>query len=295
MNILVLKDNYNSFEQFYIDELNKVSIESFPYYKSNSVFRKISSHLGLPFEYLWFESWKNNLNQYELIIVFDSIHTPFLINYINSHCNAKIIYWHWNPLHKHSDFLIYNKTKKICDHWTFNPYDAEKWNMKLNNQFFFYSKNEKHTKENKAFFVGADKGRYSQLISIASLLEKNEIMPDFHVVDKCRVDRFYQKNYIDYKNVLKCIDNEKYAVELVQENQDGLTSRALEAMFMETKLITNNLSIKKCSFYNKNNIYIIGEDGFEKFIKTSFEKIEKDKIHQYSAQGWIERFLEDLR
>ena len=100
---------------------------------------------------------------------------------------------------------------------------------------------------------------------------------------------------MDYDEVLKHLASTKVVVEIVQDNQTGLTARALEAMFFNTKLITNNREIKACSFYKKENIYIIGEDKdiLETFLSTSFENIEKKELYPYSAEGWIERFEVD--
>lgn len=59
------------------------------------------------------------------------------------------------------------------------------YGMKLNNQFFFFQYRIYLTKQNKAFFVGTDKGRYAQLVLFADLLKKYyNIEADFHIIDK---------------------------------------------------------------------------------------------------------------
>ena len=75
MRILILKDNYNSFENFYLEELKKIYPETFFYYSSNSRLRKLWTHYGLPFEHVWYGQWKAKINKFDLIIVFDSIHS----------------------------------------------------------------------------------------------------------------------------------------------------------------------------------------------------------------------------
>lgn len=85
----------------------------------------------------------------------------------------------------------------------------------------------------------------------------------------------------------------KAIVEINQSQQNGLTVRALEALFTEKKLITNNLDIINMDFYNKNNIFIIGQDSFNllrKFIDSDYEKIPKSIIDNYSASKWLARF-----
>lgn len=293
--ILILKDNYNSFEEYYLKKINEVCDACEFYYRSSSNLRKIMTHYGVIGESIYYGKWKNEIDTYDIIIVFDSLHTCNLLKYIHRRTDARLIYWHWNPIKTKKEKKIIYDTEMWCEHWTFNPADSEKYRMKLNNQFFFFQDTNIIEKENSAFFVGTNKKRYAQLMSLASILEKSNITPDFHIIDREHEGRFLEKKYMDYDEVLKHLASTKVVVEIVQDNQTGLTARALEAMFFNTKLITNNREIKACSFYKKENIYIIGEDKdiLETFLSTSFENIEKKELYPYSAEGWIERFEVD--
>ena len=137
MNILILKDNYNSFEQYYLDKLNECGVDAEFYYTSSSMLRKVFTHYALPFESLWYGGWKNNLDTYDCIIVFDSLHSANLLKYIRKRYRKRLIFWHWNPIKKDKDIAILEETNKICEHWTFNPNDAKKYGMNLNNQEIF--------------------------------------------------------------------------------------------------------------------------------------------------------------
>ena len=100
MKYLILKDNYNSFEQFYIDNMNNESANVQFYYGSSAFVRKLFTHYGLPLESLWYGEWKRHLEEYECVIIFDSIHTPNMVRYIRNHFTKQIIFWHWNPIKK---------------------------------------------------------------------------------------------------------------------------------------------------------------------------------------------------
>ena len=292
--VLILKDNYNSFEKYYLSMLNRENVDSFFYYKNSSILRKIMTHYGLWCEKIWFSKWKKGLDCYDVIIVFDSLHTSNLLKYIHSHSNVRIIYWHWNPVKTENEKNIIRETQGWCEHWTFNPDDALKYKMKLNNQFFFFQEETCSVKERKAFFVGADKGRYQQLVFIANQLKEHNIVPDFHVVDSESIGQFYQKEYMDYDEVIPALRNTKIVVEIVQTGQNGLTVRALEAMFFGAKLITNNQKIKECSFYKKENVYIIQEEeNIGEFLSTPFKSIEREKLYPYSAEGWLNNFFDN--
>ena len=295
MNVLILKDNYNSFEQYYLKKLNECGIRAEFYYTSSSILRKLFTHYALPLESFWYGKWKNNLNIYDCIIVFDSLHSAKLLEYIHKRFEGRLIFWHWNPIKKDKDKTILKKTKTICEHWTFNPEDAKNYEMNLNNQFFFYQKKNSVSKNNTAFFVGTEKGRYCQLIEISDELSKIGIAIDFHIISMDKKDnrKYIENKYMDYSNVITHIQKSKVVIEIVQDGQNGLTARALEAMFFETKLITNNKNIRNFEFYDSNNIFIIGEDDSDYlslFLKKPFQPIQKKNLYMFEAQGWIKNF-----
>lgn len=293
--VLILKDNYNSFEQYYLDELDKHVTDAEFYYTSSSVFRKTFTHYALPLESLWYGKWKKNLSSYDCIIVFDSLHSARLLKYIRKNYNNRLIFWHWNPVKNDKDITIWKESREICEHWTFNPSDAKKFGMRLNNQFFFFQDQQDMTKDESAFFVGTDKGRYEKLLMISNNLKDIGIATDFHIIGtKCNDNREYvEKTYMEYSKVISHIRKSKVVVEIVQDGQNGLTVRALEAMFFRTKLITNNSEIRKFDFYNNNNIFIVNEDNSDKlddFLHTPFQSVDKKTLYQYDADGWLDNF-----
>ena len=294
--VLILKDNYNSFEQYYLDKLKECGVDAEFYYTSSSILRKAFTHYALPLESLWYGTWKNNLNTYDCIIVFDSLHSASLLKYIRRKYENRLIYWHWNPIKKDKDIAIWKETKKICEHWTFNPSDAKKYGMNLNNQFFFYQNQEDISKEKSVFFVGTDKGRYEKIVTISDDLKVMGIAIDFHVISKDYNDtrKYVEKRYMEYSEVISHIRKSKAVVEIVQDGQNGLTARALEAMFFGTKLITNNKEIRNFNFFSDNNIFIIGEDNnaeLNAFLHTPFQPVEKKALYQYDAHGWLDNFM----
>lgn len=296
MNILILKDNYNSFEQYYLDKLNECGIDAEFYYTSSSLLRKVFTHYALPFESLWYGEWKKKLSAYDCIIVFDSLHSVNLLKYIHKKYGKRLVFWHWNPIKKDKDIAIWKKTKEICEHWTFNPKDAKKYGMGLNNQFFFYQNPENAFKVESAFFVGTDKGRYEKLMEISNELKNIGVTPDFHIISGDANDnrKYVEKMYMEYDEVISHIRKSKAVVEIVQDGQNGLTARALEAMFFETKLITSNKEIRNFDFYNAHNIFVVGEDNndsLDTFLHTPFQSIDKKTLYPYDANGWIDNFM----
>ena len=82
-------------------------------------------------------------------------------------------------------------------------------------------------------------------------------------------------------------------VELVQENQSGMTLRVLEGLFLGKKILTDNLFIKKSELYNPMNIFILGEsswEGLEEFIESEFVEYEHGVLSKYMFDVWIDNF-----
>ena len=64
---------------------------------------------------------------------------------------------------------------------------------------------------------------------------------------------------------------------------------------MQKKLITNYSEIKEYDFYDKENIFILGEDDPEEFvgfINTNFKKIDDEILKKYDFKNWLEKFFD---
>lgn len=72
-----------------------------------------------------------------------------------------------------------------------------------------------------------------------------------------------------------------------------MTLRPLEALAFKKKLLTNNPNIEQYSFYNSNNIFILGKDDpsmLEEFIEKPYIDIDQDIIKQFDINTWINSF-----
>lgn len=106
----------------------------------------------------------------------------------------------------------------------------------------------------------------------------------------------YEKEPLKYSEVVDICLSSKAILELVTDNQRGLTWRALEALFFHKKLITNNKSIIDFDFYNRNNIFIYGQDNIctlREFIDQPFVEIDDKITEKYTVQCWYKRIMED--
>jgi hypothetical protein len=263
------------------------------------IIRRLQIAFNLPSVAIWINNWKNKINQYECIIIHASILTPSIVQYIRKrNKNIRIIVWYWNPVDKCVDI---EKFKPFdCEIWSFDETDCEKYNLKYNTQYYFNDVSlPKAGPSVDVFFVGGDKGRIVDLISLKSNLDEQGISNYFHITPTGKENAAYREYYskrISYDDVLRHIASSKVIVDYVSDKQSGLTLRPLEALFFKRKLITNDKSIEKRDFYCKDNIFIIGKDEFKDlktFIEGPYREIREDVVSRYDFSEWINRFLLD--
>lgn len=260
-----------------------------PVKKDKRAFRRVWTYFGLPGIKLWLNDWYKELDNYDTVILHASevtMHIPEVIHSINP--NIRIIVWYWNLVTRGS---LPNKTRdKNSEFWTFDVGDADKYGLNRNIQYYNWDKVKKsgHIKYD-LYFVGRDKGRKDEIDHIVSKIKAMGFLCDIKLI-------LNEKDSISYDEVCQDIANSRSILEVNQYNQKGCTLRALESLFFEKKLITNNTYIKDIDFYNPNNIFIIGHDPWNKFksfmntpYDTSVNKYKKD----YTIDQWLMNFFKE--
>ena len=84
-------------------------------------------------------------------------------------------------------------------------------------------------------------------------------------------------------------------LDLVRDNQIGLSFRVFEAMAFQKKLITSNKSIKNYDFYNPKNILIVDKSNLvfdNSFFETKYEPLPDDIYRKYTLDSWVENIFE---
>ncbi|MBC2581549.1 hypothetical protein [Clostridium sp. DJ247] len=288
---------------FVYDKILKTGVRIDEPYKNFKYFqlifrfiRKIFFVLNLPFKDIWYGKWKSELEQFDAIILFDFFNVE-IINYINKKAKGKkFIFWYWNPVSNSLNPKLIPKNS--CEKWSFDKEDCLKYNMKYNTTFFFKDyKLDNSEIEYDIFFIGKDKGRLTKLLNLQKKFDNLGLNTYFHIVNDR--NNIYNKNFIykspmEYEEVLKNISKSKAILDVVQDNQEGITLRTMEAIFFEKKLITTNKNIINYDFYHKNNIFILGIDNVNllcNFVNSPYHKISKEIVYNYDFEQWINRFF----
>lgn len=201
--------------------------------------------------------------------------------------------------------VSFYKKDNLIDVWgTYDENEFVKYNMD-----FYYPEIESKldfshldiTPKVDVFFAGAAKNRYQKLLKAYDYLTSFGIRCHFIIMDvndKEKENRDgieYTRDLIPYKDMLIYSLQCKCMLEINQENAVGNTSRLLEAIMYNKKLITNNKSVINNQFYNPNYIRI-----FDDISEIEPDFVLKDIIvdfgynNEFSPTGLIQKVEELL-
>ncbi|WP_051931686.1 hypothetical protein [Clostridium sp. KNHs214] len=233
----------------------------------------------------------------DTVIVFD---TPLWIDnieYIRERfSNAKIIFWFWNII---KDKTKINKIKMNCNSiFIFDENEAKKYQIKYHPQFHWITKTSDDKIKNDIFFVGRNKGRLFILENFYEKCMQEKLTVKYHVVkdkknDFSEVVNLKSQSMV-YEEVIEEVKQSKCILDINQEGQAGLTLRALEALFLKKKLMTNNKDIANYDFYRENNIQFLDENNIcidKEFISSKFQDVDNEIIEKYTVDHWLETLI----
>lgn len=86
----------------------------------------------------------------------------------------------------------------------------------------------------------------------------------------------------------------KILIDIVRDQQTGLSFRVFEALGLQKKLITNNPWVKHYDFYDEDNILVIDPNDIripESFLTKPYKPIPPQILAQYHISTWIKNIL----
>jgi len=252
----------------------------------NFIFR-VFKKFNLKISSVFLGKWKKNIKDYKVVILFDNGYSKIVTRYIKKkNPDCKVILWFWNPIIEYSKNYLLDKN--IDEIWSYDKDDVKKYNLKFSPQFFNKEIKCNNKKiEQDIIFLGQNKGRKSIIEKYEKLFNENNVNNNKIIIIES------EKDFISYEDYLELVGKSKAILDIVMDNVKGLTLRCVEALFFGKKLITNNEDIKNYTFYNPNNIFILGKDDITKikeFIDSPYTEINKDIVDYYDFEQWLKRF-----
>ncbi len=243
-------------------------------------------------------------NIHETLIVFDSMVDIESLKWIkNNNPKARCVFAFWNPIE--STGLDVEEIKRIgYDVWSYGTEQCEKYKVKQNYSFFcksMYPQDDVNDLEKiyDICYVGKDKGRLDKIKRII----KDNNWEAYKWFLYITADHFWQRfNKKEYNKTLKYISvqriqaSAKAILEIVPSQSVDITLRAIDAMVLKRKLVTDSKNAVNMDYYNKNNVFVIGSDdsgSLEDFLDLPYVPVDKEIVEQYEIENWIDRIIND--
>lgn len=241
-----------------------------------------------------------DIGKYDLAIIPEYQLTPDAFNYIlRKPIASKQIILFRNKVNKTNYYILENRNHAGLEICTYNLKDAHKYKMLYQpqcwNKDFCSGTHERVVTD--LYFVGTAKDRYQDIISIKNEAERQHLVTDFTIVSN-HGEPMTTRNPIPYTMCLQRMKQSRAILDIVGADNEGLTYRPLEALFLQKKLITNYLGIQHYDFYapNRKNIFLIGVDhlnNLAEFIQTPFVKTEFS-MDKYDIVAWMDGIIQQV-
>lgn len=198
---------------------------------------------------------------------------------------------------------------------TFDPNDAEKYNI----PFLPIPYGKEYTPENEGNIYEYEAAFIGTAHSVRPRIVK-EIKEQCEQMGKKCFAYFYSPHLFvyflnkltnrDYKyislkdinfkplsteEVCKVYNSSKCVLDIEHPRQSGTTTRPVEMLPMNKKIITTNVFVKKFEFFNDNNFCIIDRDNptvDPSFFDKPYLPVDDAVLYKYSGQNFVKTLLE---
>lgn len=249
----------------------------------------------LPFlpKEIWYDRKVLTINP-KYIIVRDAIITKDYLEWLQEHFHtAQINFWYENMVGR-ARHLYPHEIPNGIRVWTYEPYDSEKYHIRLKKTFSYPScfVKEKKVAVYDVLFVGRDKGRGDMLMKLEAYLKEYGLRTKFVITSNGRFSpkKKYYQSEVSYRQITDWISESRSILNVALENQRGVTVRDMESLFHKVKLITTNKNISKVEFYKEKNVYILNDNnwnGLLEFLQYEYDDSQNIELKKYTLEEMI--------
>lgn len=198
-----------------------------------------------------------------------------------------------------NQYFDLDEAKRTYDEiYTINTNEAEKYGLKAIHSYCSYYPVETSPQDKKSdvVFIGVVKDRLDTIKRAYEKFTKAGLVCDFLLVSRQPIEGEFlpeglviQQAGIPYLEMLKRTVNSSCVLEITQKDADGLTSRCLEALCYNKKLISDNFRLKDTKYYDSDYMYLY-QDIDE--VPVDFIKKQIDVDYHYDGEFSPIRTLE---
>lgn len=240
-----------------------------PYVPVNLVTRILREFVFrfLPFLSSFFYNKEVFKGDYDSILIWDPLITKRYLNKIHKkYPKANINFIYWNMVGKCSH-LLPNEIPSFVNKWTYDNYDSKLYNLNLYSTYPYYKKYIRpHIADDyDVLFIGRDKGRGEFLLQLEKKMKAVGLKTNFIIMKSGRLSKnkpYYHKE-LSYDEICEFVARSRSVLNVIMENQEGITLRDLEYVYQGVKLVTTNPAIQKTSIYHPNNVFILNDNNVQ--------------------------------
>lgn len=253
---------------------------------------------------------KNKKYDFLLVNRGEVIPAFFLERFKVEHPECFRIFYTWDSFsnHAHPTTILKYFDKKM----TFDSEDAVKFGIEFRPLFYLdsYKEIKKYADEDKEYdllFLGtAHSDRYIISTLVANWCKSQGLISFCYYFIHGRLVFLYKKlldksfkhiqyNKLSFKSlttseILELYKKSDVILDINHPGQKGLTMRTFESLGAGKKMITTNAEIKKYSFYNPENFYIIDRNNIrldKSFFEKKYSDVSPDLYERASMNGWL--------
>lgn len=270
--------------------------------------QKIAKHIKLPLQSLWYPLYFIDDFSHQRPLCFIVLSRELPLGYLkylkNKYKDCRIV-------HMHRDFLDVGKRMRPDLHlnpifdleMTYDEMEANKYNIPHFDEFESAVDIHRDKEfESDVFFAGKAKDRFPLLLKAYKKFTCAGLNVFFYLTHVPKSEQVelpgivYSDKVMPYREMLYHSVNTRCMLEITQSNQQGYTSRFLEAVIYGKKLITNSCYITQSKFYDETKMQVVEDmDNINTdFITEGSGFVDYNYKNEFSPIHMINRVEEEL-
>lgn len=186
--------------------------------------------------------------------------------------------------------------------FSFDKNDVAKYNFQLITNYNYLPEHqaEKNAKYDLLYLASFD-DRLKRAEEIAAKMGLLGLKIHFRIIGKKAWKKkgiqsenkpVYTRKKIHHDEIPAFYKQGKAILDLVRDNQKGLSFRIFEAMALKKKIVTDNETVKDFDFYNPGNILVLNKENSNlntDFFESEYQELPEEIYSKYTVESWVER------
>ncbi|MBQ2885156.1 MAG: hypothetical protein IJE43_15600 [Alphaproteobacteria bacterium] len=249
----------------------------------------------------YYENIKKKLSEYYdyILVIKGDLVPTFFLDYLKSKYNsAQFIMYHWDDIEQFPSVI--DRFKYFDRILSYNILDCEKYNLILRPVFYVPMQDINCNKFIDAFIVGSYNSirgkfikQFKKLNPEIDLYSHYYINPLIFIKEQLDWTTIHEYKFhkLSYYDMMVFVAKSKACLDVPHSFQQGLTTRSIEALPFQTKIITTNPNIKLYDYYSPVNHCIVDLNNpiIEKdWIEQPYEKVDEGIVMKYTIDYWVD-------